>query len=468
LRGGIVKPKVSNIIGGMINKIIIDNFMAHEHTELELGPGVTILTGSNNTGKSAVVEALRCLATNPARSPNPALYIRHGAKEARVEVEVDDGTRVAWVRTKRWAKYELWPPGADEPEEYHKLQGKVPEDVARALRLDQVELETRKDSVDVHLGNQRDPVFLLNQPDSVMAEFFAASTESAHLLAMQNALKIRVRDAKREEKGLDGQVARIAADLDRLDPLPELALRMDGIEELDREAARLEREVPALEAALAEFLSLDGRLARERSTGAALHGIQAPPEVEDVNRLGRHIGAMASLETQLGRAGSAAEALAGLDAPPRTEDAAPLHRLIRELDDTGAILRSASSRRTVLAGLSELPDPADTGELAAVVDELLILRARSARLARLTENLGHVAEPPAPQPLDKLGEVVSRIVGLKEQFSTRQAELDGLERDLSAVVAAMDERIKAVGCCPVCGGDLTTDGFLDHGCGHES
>ncbi|WP_272698672.1 AAA family ATPase [Desulfovibrio sp. Fe33] len=452
----------------MINRIIIDNFMAHEHTELELGPGVTILTGSNNTGKSAVVEALRCLATNPARSPNPALYIRHGAKEARVEVEVDDGTRVAWVRTKRWAKYELWAPGAEEPEEYHKLQGKVPEDVARALRLDPVELETRKDLVDVHLGNQRDPVFLLNQPDSVMAEFFAASTESAHLLAMQNVLKMRVRDAKREEKGLEGQVARVAADLDRLAPLPELTLRMDGIEELDRTAARLEQEVPALEAALAEFRALDGRLSRERSAGAALQGVLAPPEVEDVGRLGRHIGSMASVEAQLGRAGRTAGALAELDAPPRAEEAAPLHRLIRELDDTGDILRAALSRRAVMTSLSEPPEPADAGGLAAVVDDLLILRARSARFTRLTEILGGIAEPPAPQPLKRLDEAVSQLGGLEEQFLLKRTELDGLEKDLSAVVAAMDERIKAVGCCPVCGGDLTTDNFLDHGCRHES
>ena len=67
----------------MIKKIVIDNFMAHERTELELGPGVTVLTGPNNTGKSAIVEALRCVATNPT----PKYYIRHGAKEARVTVD---------------------------------------------------------------------------------------------------------------------------------------------------------------------------------------------------------------------------------------------------------------------------------------------------------------------------------------------------------------------------------------------
>ncbi|MEF2143934.1 MAG: AAA family ATPase, partial [Desulfovibrionaceae bacterium] len=47
----------------MIQRIILDDFQAHKHTELALGPGVTVLTGPNNSGKSAIVEALRCLAT---------------------------------------------------------------------------------------------------------------------------------------------------------------------------------------------------------------------------------------------------------------------------------------------------------------------------------------------------------------------------------------------------------------------
>ncbi|WP_319582859.1 AAA family ATPase [uncultured Pseudodesulfovibrio sp.] len=450
----------------MITKIIIDNFMAHEHTELELGPGVTILTGSNNTGKSAVVEALRCLATNPARSPNPALYIRHGAKEARVEVEVDDGTRVVWVRTKRWAKYEVWAPDAEEPEEYHKLQGRVPEDVARVLRLDQVELETRKDSVDVHLGNQRDPVFLLNQPDSVMAEFFAASTESAHLLAMQNALKIRVRDAKREERALLDQADRVGSDLDRLAPLPDINRRMEQAEDLEKEATALERAIPALESGLAEHRALVAALDREQALGRVLAGILPPPPVQDVDRLKRHIGSMESVSAQQAQAARSAGALAGLGTPPDTADTAPLRNLLRDLAGTVATLNQTSRQQTALAGLTAPPDREDTTRLSGMVDQLYILRSRQKRLARLETVLGNIAEPPAPSPLDKLGNTVTEIAVLTNKISERQAEMETLETDLQSVVVAMEERIRAIGCCPVCGGDLTTDSFLDHGCRH--
>lgn len=82
----------------MIHRLIVGNFMTHKHTVLELHPGVTVLTGPNNTGKSAVVEALRSLAKNP---PSPSL-IRHGAAKAVVHLELDDGSWVQCCSFRSW------------------------------------------------------------------------------------------------------------------------------------------------------------------------------------------------------------------------------------------------------------------------------------------------------------------------------------------------------------------------------
>ncbi|MGQ9669679.1 MAG: AAA family ATPase [Desulfosoma sp.] len=79
----------------MIDRLVIENFMTHQQTVLELHPGVTVLTGRNNTGKSAIVEALRCVAENPAS----ASLIRHGAPKAVVRLELDDGSWMQWERT---------------------------------------------------------------------------------------------------------------------------------------------------------------------------------------------------------------------------------------------------------------------------------------------------------------------------------------------------------------------------------
>jgi len=218
----------------MITKIVLENFMAHEHTVVELGPGVTALTGPNNTGKSAIVEALRCVATNPP----PRHFIRHGAKETRVSLELESGVKVVWVRKKRSAGYELHLPGEEEPQEYWKLgRGIVPEDIRKVLRLDPVDLDGGE-RIDVHIGNQREPVFLLNLSDRAVADFLASSTEGAHLLSMQGALKRRVMETKKEVAGRDVRLRDIEGELDALAPLPDLTL---GIEAARKFKERIDR-----------------------------------------------------------------------------------------------------------------------------------------------------------------------------------------------------------------------------------
>lgn len=245
--------------------------MAHKLTEIELGSGVNALTGPNNSGKSAVVEALRCVATNPV----PKYYIRHGAKEARVTLELEDGTRVAWVRKKRSSGYELWKPGVEEPEEYWKFGRKPPEDVLNALKLDLVELENGGE-IDVHVGNQREPIFLLNQPGSNAAAFFAASTESAHLLAMQNLLKRKTLEAKREKNELKGRLKEVEERLDRFSPLPNIGVELEIARETEASTKKMEAEIPALEASILAQERLQKNVEQKHSTATILKGVDAP------------------------------------------------------------------------------------------------------------------------------------------------------------------------------------------------
>ena len=94
---------------------------------------MTVLTGPNNSGKSAVVEALRSVAQNPP----PHHVIRHGATQAVVRVELDSGEAVEWVRSKSNPIYRLFQAAQDgaaageEPEVYAKFGRTPPDDVRR-------------------------------------------------------------------------------------------------------------------------------------------------------------------------------------------------------------------------------------------------------------------------------------------------------------------------------------------------
>lgn len=448
----------------MIRKIILENFMAHAMTEIELDSGVTALTGPNNTGKSAVVEALRCVASNPA----PRHFIRHGAREARVTVELDDGTRVVWIRKKRSPGYELWKAGAEEPEEFWKLgRGKVPEEIREALRLDAVELENGGRDVDVHVGNQREPVFLLNRPDSDTAAFFAASTESAHLLAMQNALKRRTQEARREEQRLEQRRVEVEADLDALALLPDINLVMERARECRARLDRLGREIPALEQLLARRGSLVAELEKRNRIAEVLDGVTMPPDTAPTRGLDDLLGRMERVGRGLDHARNVRVALDSLAPLPQPGSTQPLARFLEHMTALQSALQTAKDRKAPLQELLPVPELPRTGQLSGLVDEMLALQCRMHRLKRQGAALGKIAEPPVPTADGGLDELARNLASLRATRNRVQDELVGVDAELAGVRAEVERAVERMGKCPTCGRDMTASDLLDRGGCHD-
>lgn len=448
----------------MIRKIILDNFMAHEHTELELGPGVNALTGPNNSGKSAIVEALRYLTSNPA----PSSCIRHGAKEARVTVELEDGTRVTWVRTKRYPLYEILYPGQDEPEEFAKMgRGGVPDEVRDVLRLDFLDIETGK-KVDIHIGNQREPVFLINQPGSHAAAFFAASTESAHLLAMQDRLKMRTRDAKRKERDLEADLSRVEADLDHFAPLPAIAVIVEAARELETTAKRLQTELPALDNVIQRQQSLNKRLDTGTATATVLKAVISPPEVSDISGLKSLMAHMSALESGVNKSVRTAQSLQPLKGTPDVEDTRSLATLCNQLQAGQLALDLACRRESASASLSAPPAPERIDHLSHIIDDLLLLRTRSVRMDRWSSVLQMLAEPPVVESDAPLSNMVAELTRLEAGRKGIEVSLRELYSKLQKLEERIDTRVHELGCCPTCGAEMTTASFLDRGCRHDA
>jgi len=447
----------------MIKKIVIDNFMAHVRTELELGPGVTILTGPNNTGKSAIVEALRCVATNP----KPRHYIRHGAKEARVTVEMDDGAKVVWIRKKGSSGYELWKPGAEEPEEYWKFGRKPPEDILKVLKLDLVELESGK-PIDVHVGNQREPIFLLNQPPSHAAAFFAASTEGAHLLAMQNLLKSQTQDAKRQEREDEERISRIESEMDTLSSLPDIGLQVESARELEGTAKNLQAEIPVLKSLLSGQLELSKSLEVKTSSTAILNATIEPPKLNLIEELNGLIHRLESVNRKQAMATKISTELAPLAAVPDVFDTSSLAGLCSQISSADNSLRKAEVRRTVLTELAKLPTPDNTSQLSDLIDQMIALRYRQSRFDRWDVALQNVAEPPVITSEQGMVRLLADIRGLASRQGEAQTALIDLEKQLQSVKDDLAGCIDKLGCCPTCGADINTEAFIDRGCQHDA
>lgn len=118
----------------MLQKIIIKNFQSHKNTEMAFCPGVNVIYGVSQSGKTAILRALKLLAYN---RPSGAKYYSNFAPAegvTEIDVQLDNG-RIKLVKSVKRGKdgskilnntrYEMggmnFSAGADVPEEIRQL-----------------------------------------------------------------------------------------------------------------------------------------------------------------------------------------------------------------------------------------------------------------------------------------------------------------------------------------------------------
>lgn len=158
-----------------IRSIGLFDFQAHKNTVVPLAPGVTLLQGDNDIGKSAVVNSLRAIFDGVSNDT----MIRHHASKARVEIDLGKQL-LTWCRNRKGSvkvSYDLIDTATRTT--LHASTGtKVPDWLTEEIGIGKV------DDLDVQIGQQQEPVFLLNQPASRRAKALAVGQESGHIQAM--------------------------------------------------------------------------------------------------------------------------------------------------------------------------------------------------------------------------------------------------------------------------------------------
>src|SRR5262245_20965579 len=217
----------------MIKRIELTNFMSHKHTVIEPAPGLTVLVGPNNCGKSAVVAALQILCKNPEAK----FAVRHGARECSVQVETDEGHKIVW-RRKTAASYRL------NEQQFDRLgRGGIPDLLHQLLRLPTVGDE-KDDDFDIHFGAQKSPIFLLNSSSATAARFFASSSDASRLVEMQRRHKEKLADKQKQKNRLEAESKQLIDELERLEPTVELDRRLKDVAD---EYGKLERSAELLQ-----------------------------------------------------------------------------------------------------------------------------------------------------------------------------------------------------------------------------
>lgn len=261
----------------MISSIHVQNFQSHEDTMLPLHPGVNVLTGSGDDGKSALgIRATRWVAFNKVRhseAPMAHGYISKWAK--RVDPQDDSKYTLledclvtitkpegACTRFREAAKGKR---GKEtngyilNGERFEAIGSDVPEAVSKFFNWS-----------DINFQRQFDPVFLLSKGAGEVASFLNRTVRLDTIDAHIQAASSLVRQERDALKLLEAQQDADSKSLEALAWVPGVQVRMEALDAVDKALQesrtafdKLSRMSQAWEAAEARIRELDSVVSME-------------------------------------------------------------------------------------------------------------------------------------------------------------------------------------------------------------
>lgn len=385
--------------------------MSHRRTVIEPAEGLTILTGPNNCGKSAVVEALRILASNEQGAHK--WCVRHGQKVARVVVDTDDPHRIEWVSESGKVHYVIDGVRTD------RLNRGLPDQLAPTLKLPEVEGDDGK-SFEIHFAPQKDPIFLLGG-GSKAATFFAASTDAGYLVRMLQTLRQRKTERNALYRELKVRVLERDEVLERYEPLSEI-----------------ETDLAACQRTFEETVALDER----RRAGVG------------------HVATLEHATEEWTRAQEMLSVMAALSSLPVFDEEEPIRSTIQRIEARLRSLEQEGEVESALSGLTALPIFGNTAELASLATTMERRALEVERLAEkcsLVEGLGTPPELADPADLDRWVRQVERC---QQAIDAACAEVVGAGAELDRCLDSIQVYLRAHPQCPVCGGPIDESAVL--------
>lgn len=208
----------------MIKTITIKNFQSHRDTTLDLHPGVNLIMGRSDSGKTAIVRALKWLITN--RPLGDGFVAWESKTETAVRVMLDDDK----VVEHRLGEYTLIENGQEQ--EWKAAGTSVPETVQQALNISELSWQS-----------QMDAPFLLSASPGEVARTL---NEVADLDKIDSTL-VNINRMARDNRAQLAETARakqqLEIDLSAFRELDNQLAKITQLKEMERKAGLLEKMV---------------------------------------------------------------------------------------------------------------------------------------------------------------------------------------------------------------------------------
>lgn len=449
-------------------KVHIENFQSVRQADLEVD-GLTIITGQNNAGKSAIMRALRAVFQNRRGSD----FIHKGTDHCLVRIEFDDGQYVEWKKhgkrpTRGKNKGVLGGIKTDYEVNGERFEGvahDVPEQVT-ALGVRAITLGN--DSVWPQIARQVDDVFfLINRPGSNIAEAIA---DVERVAVLNHAIRACDKDARANRSKLkvrQDDVKLAEHRLGAFEGLDSVLEAVEGVTALHEKAAKAHK-------GLVWSTKMRERLTQASETVEKYAGItevEVPTDLQEARQAAEELEVSRSLRRKLSNAREAVSRYEGFSEVEVPTDLQEIGKVVGELEVSQSLCRKLNNARKTLDAYEgfeniELPDDDAVGKVTKLVNALRLGTELRTRLVAAQETVASMDSTAIPnvdydshlKKLDKLVkghrlalDLRKRLEAAHAQVDAMSAEEDVVSEELENALADLREFESEFPKCPECG-----------------
>jgi DNA repair protein SbcC/Rad50 len=252
----------------MLEKLVIHNFQSLKKVELELGK-FTVIVGPSSSGKSAVLRAVRALASYARGSS----VITSGEKSLAVSAHMQDHI-VTFEKTATTGRYLLTDRATGETEKFSKLNQKVPEQITKVLNIQPV---TTTDA-SLNFAGQFDKPYLLGESASHVAKVLGDLTNVSTIFEA-------VKAANKKKLAVGALLKTRKSDLDGLLEQAQLFAGLAALRDAVQASESLLEQAEALEARQGRLEEVVASLEHSEASLATLQQLPEVPNLDEVEQL---------------------------------------------------------------------------------------------------------------------------------------------------------------------------------------
>jgi len=312
----------------MINELYIENFQSHKESILEFSQGMNLIVGQSDSGKTAILRALKWLITN---RPGGDEFRSTWGGDTSVSIATKEGQTISRNKSKALNSYML------NDQEFVAFGQDVPDEIREVLNMDAVNLQEQMDS----------PFLLSETSGSVAAHF----NKVANLELIDSTLNNVQKEINKLTKTISFNSDEIEAKKEQLTDFIDIDTvekKLNKIQKKKEHSTKLKEDIKTLESVMTSL--------EETATDIE--------DTKELVKMGKDIDAVLLKFEKLSEAKKKANELKGVcfEIFYANQDIEKLKKLVSAEDDINKAVKHIKKREMDAQNLTNLKELCDTIE----------------------------------------------------------------------------------------------------------